>query len=255
MKALIRSILDFVFSASPRLRTKLTNYLIAEKLTTRLKELESKGVPIRVVYDIGARHGDFTKGLKRVLPRAEFVLFEANEKCAKVLEGIGHPFVIGVLSSDARVVDFYDTDSTGDSYYRENTPRYDSIVATKRQTSTLDAVVRERRLPPADLIKVDTQGSELDILRGGEGALGGCSLVYLECPVVDYNSGAPSFQTYVDFLSARGFAPCELCEVHYAYGALVQLDVLFIRKDHLAKLQVGTALLPTFLGTKASESA
>lgn len=236
MKSLIRSFLDAIFSAKPEYREKLTNYLMAEKLPSALKQMQADGVAIDVIYDIGARHGEWAKWLKKKLKTSEFFLFEANEGCAPMLEASGFKYFIGVLSSSVAEVDFYEAGGTGDSYYKENTPRYEAVVATKKTTSTLDSVVLERQLPRADLIKIDTQGSELDILHGGMNALHGCSLVYLECPTLSYNRGAPNVQDYIDFLDGYGFVPHKLCEAHYSYGALVQVDVLFARKEHLRKI-------------------
>lgn len=144
-------------------------------------------------------------------------------------------------------MDFYDTDGTGDSYYKENTPSYDSVAATKRTTKTLDSIVVDERLSPADLIKIDTQGSELDILRGGLKALQNCSLVYLECPTLSYNEGAPNFQEYSEFLLGHSFVPYEVCELHYSYGALIQMDVLFVKKEHLRRMSSHSSQVPRFL--------
>jgi FkbM family methyltransferase len=246
MKALIKSVLDAAFGASPLARRKLTNYLLREKLPVALSQLRSAGLPIDVVYDVGARHGEFTQSLRKTLPNARFILFEANPKCAPVLRARGFEHYISVLSSDVREVEFYDTDSTGDSYFKENTRRYDTVTPTRCTTQTLDALVTEHRLPKPHFIKLDTQGSELDILRGAPECLASSSLLYLECPTVRYNSGAPSLQQYLDFLDGAGFLPHELCEAHYSHGALVQLDVLFVRKEHLRRA-LPESQLPHFL--------
>ncbi len=246
MKTLIKSVLDAAFSASPVVRKKLTNYLLREKLPTALLQLQSEGLPLRVVYDIGARHGEFAKTLSKTLPHADFFLFEANEKCAPVLAASGFKHFIEVLSSDVREVEFYDTDSTGDSYFKENTRRYDSVTPVKRTTRTLDAVMAEHHLPTPDLIKLDTQGSELDILRGAPHCLTHCSLLYLECPTLSYNNGAPSLHEYLTFLQDHGFVPYELCEMQYSHGALAQVDLLFVRKEHL-KRSLPASRIPHFL--------
>lgn len=247
MKAIIKSVVDAVLARAPRSRQRLAHYLTSDKLATAIRQLQGEGIVIDVVYDIGARHGEWTRAMRSALPQAEFFLFEANEKCVPELLRTGCKHAIGVLSSEEKVVQFYDTDGTGDSYYKETTSRYDTVAATERTTQTLDAVVRERGWPSASLIKLDTQGSELDILRGGANVLRDASLVYLECPTVKYNSGAPTFQDYIDFLGQEGFVPCELCELHHAYGALVQVDVLFVRKEHLRKMSPAGTELPAFL--------
>ena len=49
-----------------------------------------------------------------------------------------------------------------------------------------------------DFIKIDTQGSELDILKGGEKTISNCSLIYLECPIIEYNLGSPNLNDYIN---------------------------------------------------------
>lgn len=214
---------------------------MSEKLGATLKELQSKGLNLGVVYDIGARHGDWTREIRQILTGSEFILFDANEKCSSYLARSGFKFFIGVLSSEVKVVDFYDNDSTGDSYYKENTVFYDSVKSVKRTTTTLDLLVSKNDVPLPNFIKLDTQGSELDILYGAIAVLKHASLAYLECPILNYNAGAPVFQDYIHFLNDHGFVPYDICELHYAHGVLIQMDVLFISKMKLLKIYPSSA--------------
>lgn len=129
------------------------------------------------------------------------------------------------------MVDWYGRLGTGDSYYRENTSFSDNLASEKRRTQTLDNLIKRNNLPTPDLIKLDTQGSEIDILRGGDLALSGAKFVYIECSLVNYNEGAPQLADYVGFMSSKGFIPYDLCEDHKKGGALIQVDILFVRKE------------------------
>ena len=66
---------------------------------------------------------------------------------------------------------------------------------------TLDKLVSKNNIPLPDFIKIDTQGSELDILRGGEKTISNCSLIYLECPIIEYNMGSPNLSEYIEYLN------------------------------------------------------
>ena len=46
--------------------------------------------------------------------------------------------------------------------YKENTDFYEKIVPIKKVSNTIDNIVIQKNLPKPDLIKLDTQGSELD---------------------------------------------------------------------------------------------
>ena len=81
----------------------------------------------------------------------------------------------------------------------------------------LDAVLSDQGMPGADLIKLDTQGSELDILRGAEACLRHCLAIDIE---VEFNPLYENQALFCDvdrFLRDRGFALWRLTDiVHYA---------------------------------------
>ena len=202
-----------------------------------LAELKSKGLPLNVVYDIGACRGEWTRQVKGVLPDAQFVMFEANPTyCDALLEsGLG-TVRIDVLSNPGReYVEFYNGTNTGDSYYKENTTVYENQATIRLSCITLDEIVALDHLPLPDFIKLDTQGSELDILAGGPKALEHATLLQMEVPFVEYNQGAPGIGDYLDCMKTNDFLPLAITLLQYHDHVMVQGDMLFIKRD--AKLK------------------
>jgi hypothetical protein len=112
--------------------------------------------------------------------------------------------------------------------YLERTGHYAGIPPTTRTTTTLDVLFPTQRF---DFVKIDCQGSELDILDGGHALLADTEVLLLECSFAgQYNRGAPSFADYIRVTDAMGFAPLEIPELHRANGVLCQIDILFLRK-------------------------
>ena len=99
------------------------------------------------------------------------------------------------------------------------------------EIDTLDDYVSLKGIRSPDAIKIDTQGSELDILRAAKKCLKSCKLLMMEQPILPYNQGAPSFDQYMAIALSNGFIPVGLEEMHIIDGAFVQIDVLFARKD------------------------
>ena len=62
-----------------------------------------------------------------------------------------------------------------------------------RKTSKLDTIIKERNYPLPDLIKIDTQGSELDILNGSSEALKNIKYLIVELQHIQYNKNAKFF--------------------------------------------------------------
>ena len=240
MSTYLRLLKYAVLHRIPKYQKKLTDLLANEKLKSTLLDLSNQGLELGVIYDIGARHAEWSTTLKKTFSRSNFFLFEANEKCTKILNDSGFKFFIGALSSEIKTVDFYHNDSTGDSYYKENTSFYEEVRPIKKQTITLDSIVKDQNIALPDFIKLDTQGSELDILAGGVACLRHASLVYIELPILSYNLGAPNFQDYIEFMKMNNFLPYDICELHHSNGVMIQVDILFIHETKLSKIN------PTF---------
>ena len=85
-------------------------------------------------------------------------------------------------------------------------------------------------------LKIDTQGSEIDILKGSGKYLKKVKLLYLECPIVNINQGAPDISEYLTFTKKAGFIPLDICEKHIHNNILLQLDILFINKSEVFNL-------------------
>lgn len=199
-----------------------------------LKQIQQAGLDIKTVYDIGAWNGGVSQHIKsNACPSADFVLFEANPQYQGVLNSTGFKNYCGIaLSNPGRThVDFYNGTNTGDSYYKETTKHYDNQGTIKLPCITLDELIVRDNLPIPQFIKIDTQGSELDILSGAKSILDRVDLIYTELPIVCYNKGAPTIQDYLEFFKQHKFVPIDILEKHHAENMLIQMDIMFMRNE------------------------
>lgn len=226
------------FKFFPKKFERLFNSLYKHKLDYNLNKLIKKGLNLEVIYDIGAFKGEWSKNLsKRSLKNKKFYLFEANESNKKFLISSKFEYFIGILSDSNKEVNFYSRGLTGDSYYREKSNRYDQRYKAKVvSATTLDDVVKKNKLKLPHFIKLDTQGSEIDILKGSEETLLNCYLLYLETPIIEYNLNSPNLTYNIKYLNSIGFIPYDICEIHYMDKMLVQIDILYIRKNKFLEI-------------------
>jgi FkbM family methyltransferase len=87
----------------------------------------------------------------------------------------------------------------------------------------------------AILMKVDTQGYEMEVLKGASGLLPRTVALQLELSLVPLYDGAPTFVEMVSFAEARGY---ELFSIVPGFrdrrsGRLLQVDGFFVRKGLL----------------------
>jgi len=211
-------------------------------LNSVIQKLTSEGYNIKTVFDIGANKGQWTAQHEQKLQNAQFFLFEANpdHQRPRRLQP-KHKWFNAVLSNpETTHVNFYSISSarrkgTGDSYYKEQTHIYEKCVPLKLATTTLDAIIKKHSLPFPQLMKLDTQGSELDILEGAKNAVKHTDIIVTEVAVSSYNHGAPTFNDYIEFLADLKFVPVGLEQVHTVDETLVQVDVVFLKQHIKAK--------------------
>jgi FkbM family methyltransferase len=165
-----------------------------------LNYLKLSGFTPKVIYDIGSCVMQWTRVAHEIWPSARIIMFDAFDAAEFLYAESQFDYHIGVLSDKVKNIKFYQNDRMpgGNSYYKEN----DDIVFPPHkfkeyETSTLDDVVKARGFPPADLIKLDVQGSERDILTGGLHALRECEHLIVEMQNVEYN---------LPWIESNGFA-------------------------------------------------
>jgi len=240
----------FIYRFLKFIPKKIVNFLMIYKyrLNYNLEYLKKKGIKFNTIYDIGAYHGDWSDFYNHTsLKNCFFYLFEANKKNEKIIKKKNFPYFIGVLSDKIKKVNFYSKNHSGDSYYLEMTNFYKKNFKPKNlTTNTLDKIVKKQKLKLPDFIKIDTQGSEIDILKGAKYSLSKCSAIYLECPIVDYNKKAPNLKDYINYLNKINFVPYDICEIHYIDKVVVQIDILFLKKGILKKLLDKKPILKLF---------
>ena len=193
----------------------------------RLAYLRASGVELRRVLDLGAFEGKWTMLLKKVYPEAKVLMVDANTDKEPFLRPLGD-FRIAVLGEvDGREVDYFkclDGDAgSGNGIYRENTGY--KFGAEKRRCVTLSTLLGSDE--GYDLIKMDIQGAELDVIRGGLPIIRNSRFLLLELQTHNYNLGAPHLEEVVAFLHGEGFGVVDIVDLMYSGDKLIQVDVLF----------------------------
>lgn len=174
-----------------------------------LKRMSYEGFNPKVIYDIGSCVLHWTNEARDIWPDAKIILFDAFEPAEFLYIKGGYEYHMGVLSdSDERNVKFYQNDVLcgGNSYYKEcNDSVFPPDKYILKKTRTLDSVVKERGFPFPDLIKMDVQGSELDILSGASECLSHAKYLIVELQSVQYNEGAPKVDVSLPFIESLGW--------------------------------------------------
>jgi FkbM family methyltransferase len=180
--------------------------------TNYLKKLAIDFEP-KVIYDIGSSVLHWTREAHKIWPNSEIIAFDAFQGVEFFYKEHNIKYHIGVLSKeDNYPVKFYENSlhSAGNSYYKEiGHSRSDEIypenVFTEKIAMKLNTVVKNNHFLLPDLIKMDVQGAELDIIKGGLDIINNAKYLIVELQDTEYNRGAPLAATTIKFLEENGW--------------------------------------------------
>ena len=202
-----------------------------------LDALRLQGYAPRTLLDVGANIGGFAQRFLRVFPECVPTLIEPNPHCHDDLARLPferHGFAASSESGRAKLhLSTQWLQSTGASLYRENTDyfRDDLLLLQEVDKARIDDAFAGRRF---DFVKIDTQGSELDVLVGGQQVLRQADFILLEISLLEFNIGAPRAEAVFAQMTAMGFRPAEVFDFHrmedIKFDQLLQMDFLFERQ-------------------------
>ena len=205
----------------------------------KIHNLKCMGYTPDAILDIGAHHGNWTFAMRHIYPSANYYLYEGIDypELGRYNDDAAIKVYNVLLNDTATTVDWYQMKNTGDSFFREKTHHFTNCEPIKRDTTTLSTqIAKENILQDAKniMMKIDCQGAEIPILKGtGRDVLDRTDFIILEIPLFgQYNEGVPTFLEHIAFMESIGFATYDIIDNHYINGFNMQVDVLFINKNH-----------------------
>jgi len=199
----------------------------------RLRHLAKVGFSPRVIVDVGAADGTWSRMAAAIWPHARIVAFEPRESKRAQLErtrrDLAHfAYHICFLGASAGRASYDDLGN--------QTTLYTTGPAGREQADmrTLDEFLESGALPQPDLVKLDVQGYELEVLAGSERALRGVQAVLAETSFYRFHPSMPVADDVIAYLKVRGLVIYDVMGVLRLDedDALGQMDLMFIRSDH-----------------------
>ena len=195
----------------------------------------------KTVLDIGAHEGDFFDQMRGIGNYDRYFAIEGNIHCKEKLSSKGVETFFGLLGKEKSKANFYrrkgNLACTGSSLYRELSEHFndDNVVVSEEEVINLDSIFGTQ--DQFDFIKIDTQGSELDIISGGRNICGKSKAILLEVAVSSYNDGAPLYEEVVRYMQDFGYDAVDVIgDSRYPDGTIFQMDILFLNREYIKTL-------------------
>lgn len=199
---------------------------------------------IDLVLDVGANEGSFALDLRASGYTGRIVSFEPLARVFSKLESRSSlddqweslQFAVGAEPQTAtlNIAGNWASSSLLPMNTRHSVaePRSGYIGSERCEVVTLDGLGRPL-IEPSDraYLKVDVQGSELDVLKGAERILDQVEVIQVELSLLPLYDGGPLLGSMVRYLDERGFGLLGVAPafVHPTTGAILQVDGIFAR--------------------------
>lgn len=205
-----------------------------------------------IYIDIGASGGVQPKWLNQT-KKFKSILFEPNKKAYDKLvqNKKKHEIIIQAALSDSKnnLNINICKDPQSSSFYEpnyqflekfNNFQRFEIVSKENIETQTLDYSLNEQKISDVDFIKIDTQGYELNILKGSEKILQEVIGIETECELTQMYLNQPLFSKILDFLLYKNFSLFDIKKYFWKRdgnninnsnkGQLIFIDALFLKQ-------------------------
>lgn len=198
---------------------------------------------VDLIIDVGANTGIFGKEVRSAGYKGQIVSFEPLKEvfaklkentrnndprweahnCALGAENTNQTINVSANSHSSSILEILDTHTKA-----EATASY--VGKEEIQIRTLDSIFDDVKGNAKEIyLKIDTQGFELNVLKGASRSLQFINMIQLEMSLQPLYDGQPLYRDLIDFLQARGYSLIDI-EPGFAdikTGTLLQFDGIF----------------------------
>jgi FkbM family methyltransferase len=194
----------------------------------------------RTIIDVGVAYG--TPELYAAFPDAQLILVEPLseyfEGIARLLEGRrGVHFPAAAWSSEGELeLRVEPRQPVRSSHYSGHPLERTGDTLTPRlvQATTIDRIIANHVFPEPFGLKIDTEGAELEVIRGAAATLERTLFVIAEVGVLPNRfEGSYSFAQFIAAMDQAGFEVCDLLGIGRAPSShVVDVDLVFQRRGN-----------------------
>lgn len=201
------------------------------------------------VFDVGANSGQYAKRLRNEINyEGNIASFEPIDQLAQEISN----FAKFDHKWDVEAIALNETEGTKQFNIMQNSQFSSLRAPTARETNifsemniisrsisvqckTLDQIFnkyKEKYDFKRPFLKMDTQGSDINVVRGGLSVIRQMSGIQSELPVTQIYEGAPDYREVLYFYEGIGFSICSIFLPNRGhFPRLIDLDAVLINKD------------------------
>jgi len=194
-----------------------------------------------VFFDVGANYGQTIDEIISVFENYEINSFEPSPAVFEFLRNKTSKMEkiniwnCGIGSSAKPLLLNENTHQNMSSFLEIGKDGWGSIDhTTSVPVTTIDKFCEEQNIKRIDVLKIDTQGFELEVFKGAKNSMENnrIGLLYFEVTFIDMYKGIPTFGELYDFAINNGFELITIYPIKYKNNLAGWTDVLFKHKSY-----------------------
>jgi len=197
-----------------------------------------------IIFDVGANEGQSIERFKSIFPKSIIHSFEPIKECYEKIIKIydkKNIFINNYALGDKDCERFFyiNKNTYTSSFFKINN-KYKELVnsdrinmSVKKKISTIDGYLALHKIKKIDILKIDTQGYELNILKGAKKSLKNkIKFIEFELILADYYKKKVKFYEIDKLLSENNFILYDMGNISYDKNKqLVWFDLLYLKKN------------------------
>ena len=196
--------------------------------------IAARGHALNTVVDIGASDGRWSRDFMRYFPDCQYLLVEAQPVHAPRLkqfcrEHTNIRYIMAAAGETSGQIYFDASNPLGGQASHMPFVAHNLVVPM----TTVDDEVISRQLPAPYLIKFDTHGFEVPILKGAQRTLQATEIIIMECYNYQIAPECLLFDEMCAYLRVLGFRCVDLADPMFRPhdNTLWQMDLVFVRES------------------------
>ena len=204
-----------------------------------------KKIPIKTIIDVGANEGQFVEEILNIFPLAEIYSFEPLGDCyEKLMSNFRnnkkvHTYNFALGEQDGEITFSRSSASPSSSIlkmgdlHKKLYPHTANLVEEKVKIKRLDDVFADVNLENEVLLKIDVQGAEEKVIKGGSSVLKKANMIITEVSYATLYENQPLFRDIMNLLEKYGFSYIGNMEqfANPLTGAPLFADAIFVKKE------------------------
>jgi len=196
-----------------------------------------EGTDKGIFFDVGANSGQTTEKLISMFPKGEVYAFEPGPAYPELVSNYKTNPQVTIekqgLGSKREIKNFFYNSLTDmSSFLPLGEDGWGEVIKeVALEINTVDNYCTGKNITSIDILKSDTQGFDLEVLKGANNMLDYTRFVILEINFTNVYKGLPSFSEIFQYLSDKGFKLVKFYDIRYHANFIAYADVLFVNES------------------------